>query len=1094
MEMGPTALQHRDKVEEVKRRMGINHDFSDCWIYNFLENKFFDVEETVAKLYRRDAMERDEISGYEVTDFMREQMSKGLIQLIGDDREGRVTFYIVTARDRPLAAKRDENKRNFDMWMSYGTRLRKENRRCRITMLINQEGASMWSNTDMAFQSNIALRIAKYYPGCVDRMYICCMGRALSALAKPIFKSLPKVVSERIFIITESEMEKGKLLEYFEPHILPRALGGQSDMDNKENWLKFATIIESHFMLVRGAIREGKRVKEWEVEELQRQLREEQIQKAEASVRLLAGAASSPRVRAEAEVSEEDGDLRTCESFDGDEGGDDREMTSLKNIHVRHWQKSLSPLSRIGGGCDLLLGGEGACGVYGVFEMLERHEAFFRLGVAELEVADYLRLCDYFSTHALRLTSSMGHDGQDMAMLLPSSRHRLALTCPKPLRSVARALLWIMCLIISVYFFAGTVFLAGVACSITVLMFFGIFVHSYYVFPLGLGVLVAGYEGCMLTSRGVELVRFAFRGQLMPFLTFLGSKGLTVQALLFALIILGQFIVFVVFSSITDPLTGLRISFATGWLTCAVLIAVHHLTFSQMEEHGRQEKNQRAMNLGALSLYLFLDITEDSDHMRSPGVELALCSIPITLSIISGLAFIVTKAVFFLVAGIVTTMGSAFAVNFFTEGGHTDHTTTLIRLVTLLASISWLFLFYAVGHGDHWLREFRPLVIVVSTLTAILVVICGFIRMSAKPRQSVMRVSFFILLCFFITGVCTLYVVHWALGLFVTLMIIQAGICFVRSSRSTTLIGTLLITVGSLSMMTAVILFGYQAASAGYASPYNQTLTLSHLRHELERMSVDPLCFIQFGFHNSSLDVLKIGLLATLSFASTVTNAFAVDFMNWAPEFTYAGSLEFSSNFSNMPFSGVVFNSDLDNVTVVVLRSSTDPLLSVETLTMWVEALSLSVFKLILPTEWTVGLIAATDFTNFLIPFRWRQGLDTLEESLRVLRNKHSNRHVILTGFGVGGGVAAIMSARLGVIAVTFENPGIYLSRAKFGIPANNVISDRLLEVVSDSGGFGGIDSHGENEHVVRCGAYTPCRSLFSLLEALQKSCQERAS
>ena len=89
-EMGPTALQHRDQVEEVKRRMGIEHDYSDCWIYNFLENKYFDVDETVAKLYRRDTMEREEIHGYEVTDFMREQMSKGLIQLIGDDRDGRV--------------------------------------------------------------------------------------------------------------------------------------------------------------------------------------------------------------------------------------------------------------------------------------------------------------------------------------------------------------------------------------------------------------------------------------------------------------------------------------------------------------------------------------------------------------------------------------------------------------------------------------------------------------------------------------------------------------------------------------------------------------------------------------------------------------------------------------------------------------------------------------------------------------------------------------------------------------------------------------------------------------------------------------------
>lgn len=269
MQLGQAAMQHQDTLEIVKARVGITHTYFDCWIYGFLENKNFDVEETVAKLIRRDAMERKELASYDITDYMREQMAKGIIQLIGDDKEGRVTFYIVTKRDFPTSKRREENKRNFDMWLSYGTRLRKENQKCRITMLVNQTDASMWSNTDMTFQADVALRIAKYYPGAVDRMYICKMNRTLAAVAKPIFSRLPKVVSERMRIFTESDIEKGRLLELFDEDVLPIALGGKNAIDGPSNWNRFGEIITHHFTQLKTAVADkGQGVKEWELEQL----------------------------------------------------------------------------------------------------------------------------------------------------------------------------------------------------------------------------------------------------------------------------------------------------------------------------------------------------------------------------------------------------------------------------------------------------------------------------------------------------------------------------------------------------------------------------------------------------------------------------------------------------------------------------------------------------------------------------------------------------------------------------------------------------------------------------------------------------------
>lgn len=253
-EMGPTAVQHRDTLEEVKRRMGITHEFFDCWIYSFLENKFYNVDETVAKLQRRAAMEREEIGSYEVSQFMRDHMSKGLIQLIGEDKEGRVTFYVTTARDRPLAWKREECKRNFDMWVSYGTRLRKGNKRCRLAMIVNQEGAGVWANTDITFQATIALRISKFFPGMVERSYICKMGPTLGSVAKAVFNRFPKAISEKIFIVSDSDLQKGHLLKFFDPSVLPETLGGNWKGDHQENWTQFSNTIENHLIAMQNEV------------------------------------------------------------------------------------------------------------------------------------------------------------------------------------------------------------------------------------------------------------------------------------------------------------------------------------------------------------------------------------------------------------------------------------------------------------------------------------------------------------------------------------------------------------------------------------------------------------------------------------------------------------------------------------------------------------------------------------------------------------------------------------------------------------------------------------------------------------------------
>lgn len=269
VDLGDVAVSHRDEIEEVKRQIGITHGYFDAWMYGFLENKKFNIEETVAKLHRRFAMEVSELATYEITDYMRDSLRKGIIQDVGVDKAGRVAFYIYTKRDTPQSKYRSQQRQTFDMFVSYGTRLRKENMRCQMVMLINQDGASVFRNVDMSFQADVALRISKFYPGGVDKMYICNMGSTLAAFAKPIFRTLPPIVSDRIQIIDSSDMKNNVLLDLVDASVLPVALGGKNECDTEGRHQAYAKRIEAYYNELKVAVNErGLTVKEWELEKL----------------------------------------------------------------------------------------------------------------------------------------------------------------------------------------------------------------------------------------------------------------------------------------------------------------------------------------------------------------------------------------------------------------------------------------------------------------------------------------------------------------------------------------------------------------------------------------------------------------------------------------------------------------------------------------------------------------------------------------------------------------------------------------------------------------------------------------------------------
>eukprot|EP00796_Vickermania_ingenoplastis_P003600 gene3600-2541_t len=259
--------EYRAGLEEVKRAVGIRHRYLDSWIFLFYENKKFDVQETIAKLNRRDIMERTVFSGYSMTPYLKKSMRGGIVQYVGRDFEGRPVLYFNTARDFPKTEEREERQSNLDMFLSWSVRCSRENPTSRVTWLINQKDSSMMKNTDLIFQKDMALRISKFFPGVVARMYICNMSSALTFVMKPLLRQLPKAISDCIFMYSGSDLSKGKLLEVMSADVLPIPMGGKNDCDNQQNYEYFASCVETYFEKCIKALRAGITIKEMEMME-----------------------------------------------------------------------------------------------------------------------------------------------------------------------------------------------------------------------------------------------------------------------------------------------------------------------------------------------------------------------------------------------------------------------------------------------------------------------------------------------------------------------------------------------------------------------------------------------------------------------------------------------------------------------------------------------------------------------------------------------------------------------------------------------------------------------------------------------------------
>lgn len=1097
-DLGPVALSHRDQIEEVKERIGIHHGYFDAWIYGFLENKKFDIEETVAKLHRRFAMEVSELATYELTDFMRASLRKGIIQEVGEDKLGRVIFYINTKRDFPEAKHREEQKRTFDMFVNYGTRLRKDNKRCQLIMLINQDGASMFSNVDMSFQADVALRISKFYPGGVDKMYICKMGRALAAMAKPIFKRLPAIVSDRIQIIDAADIKNGVLLDVVDDSVLPTDLGGKNNCDNQEHWNAYADRVEAYYSELKYAVNErGLTVKEWELEKLGIDPREANINEERASHK-----GGMPSTDAAAHLAKS---MNSVRSFHGEASGpmfrQANSATQGSSMHaapeeMRPLMTCLSDPDYVEspyGGHEPYEGANSEASWARIMAPFPRPLALFFLDellrwrnqIEDQEVSERFKLLD------------SAVDGEHTAGGLKGlnvNDQKWYVGIPYPLRSLYRVVLTGVTVFNAIYTIAAVVFFATFTANLIVTIFYGFAVKASYFFPLNCLLVMVTVQGTSLCARAVDMLQAMYEGEVMPPFERLGSGlGTLVEVIYFFVVVAIQLVIFCIYAAKDNPLRGLQVSFTTGWFSVMLVVAFTHVFFFTGFVVSRRSTTN---SLAALPFFLALNFGAQGEAADETYIvrtsSFVICGFPITVSMLLGIGFLISRIQSLFVCTVVASLVAAFVVNYYAEDLSSTLSGTFIRVTLWMLSMTWLYATFTFGFRN-FAASWAVSVCVATVLHGVFVIL-AFFCLNRGGRSWLLRLSFIALILYLVgCWIASFPLVSWQVGVFCLAIMAHNVLNVVFAPRDLTNISSVFfVSAATLLLMMATVLLGCYGSTLQHRTPQSlPSVTPAPPLSSIELYHRYPVCTVSFGL-DESFTAADLSLLTEVVMSYTPA-AFNADFTEWfgTRNVTYNSIVRHFSSDGTAWEMHEFRTSPSANTTFYVLNNKY-ALSSIIATSTWVDSIALSPLSIFMPFNWANHFVYVWSFVGNMIDYEWQQLISEVATFLQQAE-KTTGTQIIVTGAGVAGGLASIAAVESKTQAVVFSAPGLLHELKKFGVS----FADYHSYVLAVGAYYGILDNIGGQDVTVKqkltCdGSAQYCSSQRFISKELLRACNDQ--
>eukprot|EP00759_Apiculatamorpha_spiralis_P036222 PhF_6_TR36503/c0_g1_i1/m.53700 len=1052
----------RIKLDEIRRHFKWT-DLEECgnferWLVFFLENKQHDVEETIAKLDRRMDMEMNELWTYEILPSMRENLASGALREIGEALDGSTTLYCVTRRDFPTSANRDDRKKNFDILMTYATRLRPSSKNSgTFTMLVNQHKAGVWANTDLSYISTVAVRMSKFWPGALLRIIVVKMSGALTTVLKPLIKALPQHIKSKIVILSEKEVEEGKLLEYFTPEMLPVELGGLNESDIENCWKDFADKVYDYFddgvlgmktaMLSRPSSKFS--IFPHECRQWMTSLSEAPLSPKGRSLL----AASTTMINAAMMMSPMPG-------FD--------EFSDCISVNMTDVEVSINPC----------------------FSEFEVEETYFRGVLMEFEAdrwKDIIDLCR--ATRELCVSRVQNEVAPD----------RIMSKCPEAPKAVGRVALWVCCLLIAAYFTVATVFILLFILSLMTVCFLGLFNTTQQTLSCMFGVLVLGHQGALIASRGIECIQGAFRGQSVINLRVSNTQyGCYAQTAIWAVMLVISCVIFFLYVNSDYILdTGIKISFAWGWMGCSVALCLFHTLYptplidttalNRQNVSSKQHALEEETSIGLMTIYLIFNVSEGFECMeRDDARELKYHVLGLVFfgsaTVSLGIAHVLANHNLFIIFSGICALWTALFANYVLASAKamrqnpTKHLwLTFIWLVTAM----WMYFIAVIG-------LYGPVPSQNTTLTTFAVLIFAFMilllllrltRQKRCMRVPLLRTAYVYLSFLVVGAVANAFTVHWSFGVLLAVLFIHCTLCYVMR-KGTKHFGIAVLTVGFIVLQVVTLLMGQSLTVKEHSAP------LSITAYAPIGADSYPMCDRRYGPERLSL--VDFSLFCTLAHARTSSAALSVDLDRWFPTFRLVEEVDFSGN------AGIrIFQSTMSNTTVFTVRGSTDVSFSIQTTSMWTETLAYTPLSYILPTNWTTELVQTTSFLGRFLKFPSLH--DDVYEWVRVTIRKRGIDidNAFMTGYGYGGWLAQVAGAKLGISTYVFSSPGLEYVLMKIGLERYRAVRT-VVNVVPTNSPIPTADTRSGVIQPITCVGTvsdTSCSSLESVSCELLRSC-----
>lgn len=1057
LDLGGSALAHQAEVDEVRRHMHIDHHYFDCWIYGFLENKNFSVEEAVAKLKRRDEMEKTELKNIEITDWMIENMQQGIIQVIGNDKEGRIVFYVSTVRDKPTKARRAEARKNFDMFVSYGTRLRAENKRCQLVMLINQDKASLFSNVDMTFQADIALRIAKFYPGCIDKLYVCNMNSTLAAFAKPVFSRLPAIVSERIKIISSGDIKSGVLLEYFDKEVLPIDLGGTNACDTPENHKQFALTIVDYFRELQVSLRKGIGVKEWELMNLRNAgVLDVANSNAMTSLRETAFVSCTPSLLGDRDsVNNSMSELYTCGSVD--------EMKSMASnaMLVRYVPHS-------------------------TIDFLDSTEKFFRTNIIETRDREWLEMF-------------RGELEERQAVIKRGNQvHNESLLAPLPpyVRLLCRGFLSMCVTVIAIFFGFGSFFIAMFGVTNCLFLFFSTLSEPYNIFPYGLTLTIVLAQFTIFVSRGFELTANVFNGELILPLKAFGNRAHIFQVSICLLCLLACFLTFCSTANSLGWMEAFYLSITIGILVTVGLTFIYHVVFAfGFKKISRKHFSERSRyNTAETTIYLLLDVDLDNERHRSPVAEVIGSVVLALISFGFGLSFMLCEEVVFLCMGVIAQVIFLFGLVVSTTLNVLEASSTVVISSTSFASVVWIytvFVFSKYGWKDGWGWS-----VLIAVTVCVVFIFTSFASSLGwlKKRRALwsLRVAWIEMFILYIASIIALFFTNYKCALFSSFLAVHLIVCLFRSSYSINNYGLATVAVIYLLFFVTCCLKGQTNVDEVYNYSVSSSLLPNFHNESLDRESgFPPLCRVMFpSVGSEAVNIVGAALFAKLGY-NLNASAQAQDLQTWLPQYTV--TKRFRS--TNGHLHATVFESFEEKTMFVSLGTSRTLFDSIEDVTMWIEAVPTSFLSVIFPRKILFQLEGFFSFAKYITPLVWQKSSAEFDSFIEALCSDSDNtpKDIYLVGYSTTAMISSSgLTNKCEPKVITFLNPSTVSLSAEKNL-TENVILHRAINVLAKGMFYTSWETNPVSQYLP-CSRHGNCDSLDEVVKELNNLCKNRSS